>query len=90
MITRQTGKKLIKASGILAILINIVIMIIIIAAGEWKSIFDIDRVSVLAHISLFVVGYYSLKMPDTILKNIWESASLLVSAQEYSFIFVFI
>ena len=61
MITRQTGKKLIKASGILAILLNIGIIVAMIAGGKWGilNIFEI-----IAHISLFVVAYYSLQMSE--------------------------
>ena len=57
MITRQTGKKLIKASGILAIFISIGIIAAVIADGEWKILLGVF--SILAHISLFVVAYYS-------------------------------
>ena len=61
MITRQTGKKLIKASGILAILLNIGIIVAMIAGGKW-SILNIFEI--IAHISLFVVAYYSLQMSE--------------------------
>ena len=61
MITRQTGKKLIKASGILAILLNIGIIVAVIAGGKW-SILNIFEI--IAHISLFVVAYYSLQMSE--------------------------
>ena len=61
MITRQTGKKLIKASGILAILLNIGIIVAVIAGGKW-SILNI--LEIIAHISLFVVAYYSLQMSE--------------------------
>ena len=61
MITRQTGKKLIKASGILAILLNIGIIVAMIAGGKW-SILNIFEI--IAHISLFVVAYYGLQMSE--------------------------
>ena len=61
MITRQTGKKLIKASGILAILLNIGIIVAMIAGGKW-SILNIFKI--IAHISLFVVAYYGLQMSE--------------------------
>lgn len=61
MITRQKGKKIIKASGILAILLNIGIIVAMIAGGKW-SILNIFEI--IAHISLFVVAYYSLQMSE--------------------------
>lgn len=61
MITRQTGKKLIKLAGILAILLNIGIIVAMIASGKW-SILNIFEI--IAHISLFVVAYYSLQMSE--------------------------
>ena len=62
MITRHTGKKIIKASGILALLISIGIIADMIAGGHWREIFGI--LSILAHITLFVVFYYSRQMED--------------------------
>ena len=61
MITRHTGKKIIKASGILAILLNVGIIVAMIAGGKW-SILNIFEI--IAHISLFVVAYYGLQMSE--------------------------
>ncbi|MBQ8409743.1 MAG: hypothetical protein IJY39_12865 [Clostridia bacterium] len=62
MITRKTGKELIKFSGILAILISIAIIVAIIADGKWERLFGIF--SILAHITLLVVFYYSRQMEE--------------------------
>ena len=67
MITRQTGKKLIKASGILALLISIGIIVSTIAGGHWKAIFGIF--SILAHVPLLVLFYYSRQMEEYDLKK---------------------
>ena len=62
MITRQAGKKIIKTSGILAVLISIGIIADMIAGGHWREIFGIF--SILAHVTLLVVFYYSRQMEE--------------------------
>lgn len=88
MITRQTGKKLIKASGILAILLNIGIIVAMIAGGKW-SILNIFEI--IAHISLFVVAYYGLQMSEYDFKKymgIGIFAGICTGLQFFSSIYV--
>lgn len=62
MITRQTGKKLIKASGILAIFISIAAIVAVLVESTWFVFLNVLRI--LTHISLFVIGGFSRKLDD--------------------------
>ena len=62
MITRKTGKKLIKVMGFLAILISIAAIGAVIVESSWVLLLNVLKI--LTHISLFVIGVYSRKLDE--------------------------